>query len=78
METVSYTEKRTAVSRFYDAETPDADRRALAEEWGVAYVFHGAEERALGNFDPAKAPWLEPAFRSGEVVVYRVALEERP
>jgi hypothetical protein len=76
METVDYAEKRAAVTRFYDAGTPDAQRQALVQAWDVAYVFHGPEERALGDFDPAAAAWLEPAFRLGDVAVYRVALEE--
>ncbi|MBN1811549.1 MAG: hypothetical protein JXA14_06920 [Anaerolineae bacterium] len=75
METVDYAEKRAAVARFYEAQTSDAQRQELLEMWGVAYVFHGAEERALGDFDPAATSWLEPAFRSGEVAVYRVLLE---
>lgn len=76
METVDYEEKRSAVARFYGAEASDAQRRELLEVWGVAYVFHGAEERALGDFDPAMSSLLAPAFRSGEVAVYRVLSEE--
>ena len=76
METVDYAGKRSAVARFYDAETSDAERRELLAAWGVAYVFHGTEERALGDFDPAAVSWLEPAFRSGEIAVYRVLLRE--
>jgi hypothetical protein len=78
METVDCEEKRAAVARFYDAGTSDAERRVLLEEWGVVYVFHGAEERSLGDFDPAAAAWLELAFRSGEVAVYRVVPEGEP
>jgi hypothetical protein len=77
METVDYAEKRSAVARFYAAETTDAERKDLLGVWGVAYVFHGAEERALGSFDPATAPWLELVFQSGDVTVYRVMLEEQ-
>jgi hypothetical protein len=76
METVDYEGKRTSVARFYDAGTPVAERQELLETWGVAYVFHGPEERALGDFDPAAAPWLKLAFQSGGVAVYRVELRE--
>jgi len=78
METVDYDAKREAVARFYAARTTDAERRALVETWGVAYVVHGAEERALGDFDPDLAAWLELAFRSGEVAIYRVTLRAEP
>ncbi len=73
METVDYQGKREAVERFFSVRTPDAERLALLEKWGVAWVFYGPEERGMGGFNPATAPWLEPAFRSGEVAVYRVA-----
>jgi hypothetical protein len=76
METVDYAQKRSAVARFYEAETPDAERQELLKAWGVAYVFYGREERTLGDFDPAVVSWLELAFRSGEVAVYRVVQEE--
>ncbi|MFL7794403.1 MAG: hypothetical protein AB8I69_19835 [Anaerolineae bacterium] len=78
METVDYEEKQAAVVRFYDAETPEAERREMLEEWGVVYVFYGAGERSLGDFDPATVDWLELAFQSGEVAVYRVMLEGDP
>jgi len=78
METVDYGGKREAVARFFDAAASDDERLALLRRWGVAYVFHGPEERALGGFDPAGAPWLVPVFQRGEVAVYRVALEAGP
>jgi len=77
METVDYESKRAAVARFFAADTPDVERLALLEEWGVAYVFHGPEERALGEFDPDVAPWLVLVFRVGKVAVYQVRLEGR-
>jgi len=73
METVDYRGKQEAVEQFFSARTSDAERLALLEEWGVVWVFYGPEERGLGEFDPATVPWLQPVFRSGEVVVYRAA-----
>lgn len=78
METVEYDAKRSAVARFFAADTPDAERRALAGEWQVRWLFHGPDERALGGFDPASVAWLRPAFRVGGVAIYRVASEEEP
>jgi hypothetical protein len=78
METADYEEKQAAVARFYDAETPDVERREMLEEWGVVYVFYGAGERSLGDFDPAEVAWLELAFRSGEEAVYRMVPEGEP
>ena len=72
METVDFRAKQETVARFYAADTPDEERRELLKGWGVVYVFHGPEERRLGGFDPAAAPYLEPVFRRGDVTLYRV------
>ena len=78
METVDYDAKRKEVGGFYAAAPEDGERKALAERWGVAYVIHGPREHGLGDYDPSQTHWLEPAFQSGEVTVYRVALGESP
>jgi hypothetical protein len=78
METVDYDAKHRAVSEFYATDTADEARRALAEAWGVSYVIYGPQERAMGDIDLADAVWLEPVFRSGEIVVYRVNLGASP
>lgn len=75
METVNFQAKEAAVARFFAASTSDAARQRMIREWNVAYVFHGPEERALGDFDPSSAPWLVPVFEHEEVVIYRVDLE---
>ena len=72
METVDYAGKQEAVVRFFAADTPDEERLALLEEWHVNWVFYGPEEWSLGAFAPESVPWLEPAFRRGDVTVYRV------
>lgn len=72
METVDYAGKQAAVARFFTAGTSDAERLVLLERWAVAYVFYGPDERALGGFDPAAAPWLEAVFQQGAAAVYRV------
>ncbi len=72
METVDYGGKLAAVERFLDAGTTDEERLALVEEWGVVWLFYGPEEREMWEVDPATVDWLELAFRSGEVSVYRV------
>ena len=52
--------------------------RVVLRDWGVVYVFHGPEERALGGFDPTAAPYLRRVYASGGVAIYRVALEGQP
>ena len=75
-ETVDYEAKREQVAAFYAESTSEAERREMLERWDVHYVYFGPEERALGRFDLQAAPYLEPVFRRGEVVIYRVTPEE--
>jgi hypothetical protein len=77
METVDYQGKRATVARFYAAETPEAERCALLEEWGVEYVFYGPHERLLDGFQPRRSDGLEPVFNCGDVSVFRVARCDR-
>lgn len=77
-ETLDWPERETQVATFFDATTTDPWRVALLCRHQITHVFHGPEERALGGFDPAAVPYLEPVFRRGEVTVYRVTTEEVP
>lgn len=74
-ETIYLPQKRAEAHAFYSSSGA-LDRPTFLARYGIAYVLHGPRERTLGGFDPAVASWLEPAFRSGEVVIYRVVLEE--
>lgn len=62
------------VIRFFDADTPGEERIALLTEFSVDYVYVGADERALGGFDPADAAYLVRVYDSPSVQLYRVAL----
>jgi len=70
--TVDFLAKRDAVRRFYDVSTSDAEREILLRDYGVRYVYHGSNERALGSYEPAHASYLEPLFASTGVAIYAV------
>ena len=74
-QTVDYYDKVERVARFFDASAPDGRRVETLRAFGVDYVLHGPAERNLGDYDPATAPWLELAFSTSHVDVYRVALD---
>jgi uncharacterized membrane protein len=74
METVDFENKKEAVAHFFDSGTPDEDRIGLLVQYGVDYVFHGPDERALGQFEPREAAYLLPVFSQGAVTVYRAEL----
>jgi uncharacterized membrane protein len=60
------------VRDFFEMETPDEERQAIIRDFSVDYVFRGSTERALGDYDPAEAVYLEPCFTSAQATVYCV------
>jgi hypothetical protein len=78
METVDYEAKQEDVASFFQTSTSDTRRREMVDWWNVTFIFHGPEERQLGNFDPAGTPWLVPVFSNPQVTIYRVNEEVAP
>jgi len=70
--------KETQVAAFFNAATPDGQRRAFLAAYGVNYLFYGPTERALGDFSPGTAPYLRPAYDNGPVQIYQVLPGEAP
>jgi hypothetical protein len=58
------------VQAFFQADTTDDERLELLNAQRVRFVFWGPAERVLGDWDPAQAGYLAPAFRSGEYEIY--------
>jgi hypothetical protein len=77
-QTVDITRKRDEVRQFYSAEATDAWRQALLEQYGVAFVWFGPHERALGResatqgFDPGSAPYLRAVYNRFKYAIYEV------
>jgi hypothetical protein len=63
------------VEGFYDPRTGDVARLALIRETGARYVFWGPAERALGDWDPASADYLEEIYREGSYAILEVKRE---
>jgi hypothetical protein len=76
-ETNRFDEKRREAEQFFGAVTDDAWRVALLRDYRIAYVFWGAGERDLGEFDPEGASYLERVFANETARVYRVRAGER-
>ena len=77
-QTVHFYDKQARVAAFFDSAASDADRLQTVRAFNVAYVIYGPAERALGSYDPATIPWLQPAFKTPLVTVYRVEPIECP
>jgi asparagine N-glycosylation enzyme membrane subunit Stt3 len=72
IETVEVDRKRELAATFFQADTSDAFRRDLLEEYGIVYLFHGPREEQMGGFDPSDSPFLTLSYSNSEVRIYRV------
>jgi hypothetical protein len=70
--TIDFNHKREIVEDFFDAATPDAERQAVVQKYGIRYIFFGPAEREGGAYDPVTSPWLTLAFSNSNVDIYRV------
>lgn len=70
-------EKMVHIARFFNQETPDAERQEILDRYDVTVVYYGQWEQELGEFDPSGAPYLSELLRTGETVVYRVTNQSR-
>ncbi|MBN1656780.1 MAG: hypothetical protein JXA93_00185 [Anaerolineae bacterium] len=69
-ETLYLAEKVAAVERFFAADTDDAWRRDLLDEFQIDYVFYGPAERRLGTWSPEHTDWMTPIYRQEEYAIY--------
>jgi hypothetical protein len=60
------------MGQFFDESSSDDQRQRWLAEWGASYLYYGRHERALGEFDPDQADYLESVFQQGEVTLYQV------
>jgi uncharacterized membrane protein len=61
------------VEAFYDAATSDGTRILLLDEFDVAYVFWGPEERMLGDWRPDQSGLMRDVIKVGEYEVFEIA-----
>ncbi len=54
------------VKRFYQADTPEAQRWQWMAEWGISYVIWGPSEREMGDWNPSSSDQLQLLQQSGE------------
>ncbi len=72
-ETVDWKDKFDETERFYTDATGDEWRSTfLLNDYHVAFVFWGATERSLGDFNPEHASYLEKVFSNDTTRIYRV------
>jgi asparagine N-glycosylation enzyme membrane subunit Stt3 len=64
IETIGYTEKRTAVERFFDPATSEADRQALIDRWDIKLV--------VAPTDRPAPPRSQIVFQQGPLNIYQI------
>jgi hypothetical protein len=67
--------KQLLLPEFFQQQN-EAFRRQLLAEYGITYLFYGPDERALGDFDPAQAPYLEQVYRNQDIQIYRTTIDQ--
>jgi len=69
--------REAEVEGFFRPGWSDEKRMNLLQRFGVDYVFYGSEERRIGDYDPARASFLQPIHQVGEVQIYRVIAHDQ-
>lgn len=77
IETVDYASKKQSAEAFFQGETGDAARKELLQTYGIAYLFYGPQERALGDFNPEDKPYLMKTFDNSKVSIYQVVIRHK-
>jgi hypothetical protein len=77
--TIDANEKHEEIRRFFDSAAADDDwRRQLMRRYEAEWLLWTERERALGDWDPSAAPWLEEIEREGEGEDIAVLFRVRP
>ncbi len=75
MLTAWYDTKNAEIGRFYGVRGDDAFKQQMIRRYRVSYVLFGPYERMPQGMVPEEHPWLRPAHREGDVLVYAVQLQ---
>jgi hypothetical protein len=76
--TANYPLVERRVAEVFSLGLPDEQRRGRLQDWSVDYLFYGPAERALGEWNPETAAYLQRVIEQGEYALYRVDLSPAP
>lgn len=71
-ETINWGRRLADTDAFYDASAGDDWRQDYLNAHDVRYVWHGPLERAIGDYDPGRSPYLRPFYDGSETQIYSV------
>jgi hypothetical protein len=70
-QTVDFFAKSAMVEEFFAADTTDARRQQILQQYKVDYVFYGPAEQAIGGYS-ASSPFVQLTFSTPQVKIYAV------
>lgn len=76
--TLDFFTKRENAERVIDPATPQAQRRALLDEFGVTYVIVREHDHPRAAFEASAGPELAPVYTNATVTIYRVQRAAHP
>lgn len=71
-QTLDFFDKTLMVEKFFGDELTDQQRQQLLQHYSVDYVFYGPAERTLGAYNLENASFLQEAYTSPQVTIYKV------
>jgi hypothetical protein len=74
-QTLDFYGKVELVDNFFNSDVDDVVRENILRDYSVDYVFFSDEERRLGDYNPADAPYLTEVYNQDGVIIYRVNLD---
>jgi hypothetical protein len=71
-ESISARDIEPRVADFFKTQTTDTERRSLLTEYQVQFIFSGPLEKALGDWKPESATYLQEIYSGGDYRIFRV------
>jgi hypothetical protein len=73
-QTLDFYGKSVMVEEFFAADTDDARRQQILQQYSVDYLFYGPAEQSLGNYAPEGSSFLRLTFSAPQAKVYAVII----
>ncbi len=76
-ESANFTEVLRDVKSFYSGDLSSDQQIDLLQKYAIDYVFHGAQEKKLGDWNPVQEGFLQKVCEQNGYAVYEVTIKDR-
>ena len=76
-ESANFTEVLRDVKSFYSGDLSSDQQIDLLQKYAIDYVFHGAQEKKLGDWNPVQERFLQKVCEQNGYAVYEVTIKDR-